>query len=133
MEIFLDKIRQLLPVLGSDLLIPIEARYSSEKMVCQIKGLIAKGARTSNGFVVFKGSKAVDKNRPSASQYIIALKEKLISDGSLKKEKNSYIFTKDVEFTSSSAAGSIIRGGNTDGLIQWKDSSGRTLKEIESS
>jgi hypothetical protein len=37
------------------------------------------------------------------------------------------------EFSSPSAAAVAIHGGNTNGLLVWKDKDGRSLKEIESS
>jgi hypothetical protein len=36
-----------------------------------------------------------------------------------------------VEFTSPSAAGGVVHGGGVNGLIVWKDASGRALREIE--
>ena len=63
MEVFLDRIRQLLPVLGSDILTPISKHALQSQLDgilhCRIKGAEARGQRTSNGFVIFKGSTAV--------------------------------------------------------------------------
>lgn len=42
------------------------------------------------------------------------------------------VFTRDVEFTSASAAAAVIHGGSANGLMSWKGERGRTLKEIES-
>jgi hypothetical protein len=41
------------------------------------------------------------------------------------------VFTKDIEFGSPGTAGSVVHGGNTNGLTNWKDSSGKQLIEIE--
>jgi len=139
MEVFLDKILQLLPVLGSDLLTPIikhtdKSASQDEDLVCSIKGLLANGRRTSNGFVVFQNSQAVLENRPSAKKqhpYVIALRDRLVSNGTLELKDNHYLFTKDVEFSSPSAAASFIRGGGSNGLVEWKTKIGKTLKEIE--
>ena len=69
MEVFLTRIRQLLPVLWTDILTPVGVSPARNAPVdvfyCQIKGLTAKGRRSANGFVVFKGSMAVLKERPS--------------------------------------------------------------------
>src|SRR5450756_45572 len=63
MEVFLSRIRQLLPVLGSDLLIPIAQpkakQQSGGTLFCRMKGAEARGQRTPDGFVVFQGSTAV--------------------------------------------------------------------------
>src|SRR5947207_6422908 len=60
MEVFLSRIRQLLPVLGSELLIPIAQQPTAQSapsapLVCRIKGALARGQRTPDGFVVFRG------------------------------------------------------------------------------
>src|SRR5262249_12263874 len=55
MEGFLGKIQTLLPVLGCNLLIPKMQSPKKERLICRIKGLVAYGARSQNGFVVFKG------------------------------------------------------------------------------
>ena len=41
------------------------------------------------------------------------------------------VFTKDVEFSSPSAAAAVVHGGSANGLIAWKDKLGRTLKDLE--
>ena len=69
MEVFLEKIHQLLPVLGADALLPIgssSAGHAEKRiLVCNIKGLKATGHVTPTGFVVLKGSQAVFKERAS--------------------------------------------------------------------
>ena len=68
MDIFLQKTLQLLPVLGiPDFNRSVERPTKEEDMLfCKIKGLTAKGKRTSGGFTVFAGSQAVLEHRPSA-------------------------------------------------------------------
>lgn len=139
MEVFLNKIGQLLPVLGSDLLTPIigsaeKQSNHDEDLICAIKGLTAKGRRTPTGFVVFRGSQAVLNDRPSAATqhpYVVVLRSRLVSEGTLQLKDDHYVITKDVEFPSPSAAAAVIRGGGSNGLIEWKNKNGKTLKEIE--
>ncbi len=138
MEVFLSRIRQVLPVLGSDLLAPIagstKPAHPQSLLLCKIKEALAKGRRTEGGFVVFAKSTAVLKIRPSAeTQYpnTVALRTRLIKDGTLIVRDGLYVFAKDVEFTSPSAAAAVIHGGSANGLTAWKDESGRTLKDIE--
>jgi hypothetical protein len=73
MEVFLARIRQLLPVLGSDILAPITQPAAKAQpggvLFCRIKGAEARGQRTANGFVIFHGSTAVLEERPSAESY----------------------------------------------------------------
>jgi hypothetical protein len=54
MEIFLEKVHQLLPVLGVEVLVPVAAPATAtterELLFCEIKGLKATGHLTPNGF-----------------------------------------------------------------------------------
>lgn len=132
MNIFLQKCLQLLPVLGiSEFSEKVDAASDSKELLyCKIKGLTATGKRTANGFVVFAGSQAVLEHRPSAKR-MRTKREQLIEKGFLQEKDNHLVFTKDIEFGSPSTAGSVVRGGATNGLTNWKNSSGKQLKEIE--
>src|SRR6266498_3704291 len=116
MEVFLSHIRQLLPVLGSDLLIlvaqPAAKQQSGGTLFCRMRGAEAQGHRTPDGFVVLQGSTAVLQERQSAKKwpYVVALRNKLIADGGLIQNDSFYRFTRDVEFSSPSAAASVIEG-----------------------
>lgn len=106
MEVFLERIRQLLPVLGSDILVPIVQPTAKAQpggvLFCRIKGAEARGQRTTDGFVVFKTSTAVLEQRPSAESYpwAIAQRKQLIADGTLVEKGGFLVFTKDTQFTS---------------------------------
>ena len=132
MDIFLEKCLQLLPVLGvTDFNNPIESVQKEEDLLfCKIKGIEAKGKRSSGGFTVYKESQAVLEHRPSAKR-IRSKREELIEKGILEPKGNTLIFTKDFEFSSPSLAAAIVRGGNSNGLTSWKNSGGKKLKEIE--
>jgi hypothetical protein len=47
------------------------------------------------------------------------------------QELDKLVFSKDYEFTSPSAAASVIHGGHANGLREWKDGKGASLKELE--
>jgi hypothetical protein len=137
MEVFLFHIRQLLPVLGSDLLIPIgqptAKQQSGGVLFCRMKGAEAGGRRTPDGFVVLRGSTAVLQERESAKKYpyVLTLRNQLIANGTLVKNDRFYEFTKDTEFSSPSAAAAVIEGGSANGLIEWRTEDGRVLKELD--
>ncbi|MCP9817262.1 GIY-YIG nuclease family protein [Synechococcus sp. GreenBA-s] len=137
LETFLEKVNQLLPVLGIELLVPTaakpEAELEVELLSCEIKGIKARGHLSPNGFVILLGSQAVLNERPSTQKYPWALnmRLKLKEEGSLAMAPDSLVFTRDVEFTSPSAAAAVVHGGHANGLTAWKDSEGRTLKQIE--
>lgn len=137
MEIFLEKIHQLMPALGADFLVPpassATATTPREILSCEIKGHKATGAVSSNGFVVFKGSHASLEARPSAHKYpwVVNLRQKLMDENTLIAENDILVFTQDTEFPSPSSAAAVIHGGTANGLTAWKDKHGKTLKELE--
>jgi hypothetical protein len=137
MEIFLDRIHQLMPVLGADALLPIgsapNGHVKKQILICEIKGLKATGHPTPTGFVVLKGSQAVLKERASAHQYpyTLASRKRLIEDGTLVVVEDHLKFTRDSEFSSPSAAATVVHGGSANGLLAWKNKDGKTLKELE--
>ena len=127
MEYFLARIRQLLPILGSDLLTPItQSVIANEQslLICRIHDAEARGQRTVNGFVVYKGSTAVATERAGAQKHkphIVQLRKQLIEGGSLVPQGTLLEFTRDVEFSSSSAAASVVQGGAAAGPLEWKN------------
>ncbi len=137
MEVFLARIRQLLPVLGSEILTPIIQSTAKSQpggmLFCRIKGTEARGQRTANGFVVFRGSTAVLEQRPSAESYPAAISERnrMIAEGDLIERNDFLLFTKDVEFSSPSAAAAVVHGGSANGLVAWKAQDGRSLKQLD--
>ena len=72
--------------------------------------------------------------RPSSEKYPWArnMRQELKDNGVLVEHKDHLLFTRDAEFSSPSAAAAVVHGGHANGLIVWKDSKGRLLKEIES-
>lgn len=137
MDIFLFRMEQLLPILGQDFLKPVvkhEANVEkSDLLYCEIKNLKATGRQTDNGFVVLKGSEAVLEERASTQKYKYAanLRITLISEEIVETKDDRMVFVSDYEFSSPSAAASVIHGGQANGLITWKDSKGISLKQKE--
>lgn len=137
MEVFFSRIRQLLPVLGSDILTPMVQVAAKAQpggvLLCRIKGAEARGQRTPNGFVVFNGSTAVLEDRPSAENYpsVLVQRSQLIADGTLIEKDGFWVFLKDVEFSSPSAAAVVIHGGSANGLTAWKTRAGISLKKLD--
>jgi hypothetical protein len=138
MEVFLEKIYQLLPVLGVELLVNTAGKAASntekEMLYCEIKGLKASGRLTPNGFLVLKGSQAVLHERKSSQKYPwpLNMRQRLKDEGVLFDAEEHLVFTRDEEFSSPSAAAAVVHGGHANGLIAWKNKNGKTLKEIES-
>lgn len=86
----------------------------------------AKGRRTNEGFVVYKGAFISTQPTKSCQKTIHNLREKYsnrIENGNL---------LEDTLFTSPSAAAGFVTYASTNGMIIWQDKKGRTLKDIES-
>jgi hypothetical protein len=137
MEVFLANIRQLLPVLGSDILAPIVQITAPDQaggvLFCRSEGAEARGQRTASGFVIFRDSTAVLEPRPSAKHhpYLLAQREQLKADGTLIEKAGFLAFAKDTEFSSPSAAAAVVKGAKAAGPIEWKSKDGKTLKQLD--
>jgi len=134
MEGFLSRVLQLLPMLGCGFFksaLPSEEK-SASLLYCKLKGLVAKGLPTDEGFAVYSGSQAVLNSRSGSATNIMKRRELLVETGVLIPVDDHLVFSQDYFFTSPSYGASVVCGGNTNGLTAWKDESGKTLKELES-
>lgn len=137
MEVFLEKMQQVLPVLGVEAFVQAtpkaEDEDEGEMLTCKIKNVVASGYLTPNGIVVLAGSEAVLEERDSAKKWpsVMIQRNKLIEEGGLIKEGNKYVFVKDTEFSSPSSAAAVIHGGSANGLTAWVDKSGQSLKDLQ--
>ena len=88
-------------------------------------GLKASGAQSEEGFIVFKGSQSSEEFKKASSQ---SLRNKW---NELRNQKivDQGVFLKDIIFSSPSTAAAMVLGRNSNGLTQWKNRDGKTLKE----
>lgn len=100
--------------------------------VCTGPGANARGFPTSEGFVVLKGSLARKEIAQSAKDRHIKRRPSLVDDGSLiDHSEQSFIFTKDVVFTSPSNAAQNVLARNANGWTEWvRESDKKTLDEV---
>ena len=138
MEVFLEKVYQLLPVLGVELLVAVSDKSAPgekkrELLYCEIKRLKATGYLVPNGFLVLKGSEAVHKERPSVEKWPWPknMRQRFVDEGTLLDTGDRLVFSENVEFSSPSAAAAVIHGGHANGLTAWKNGKGRTIKDME--
>jgi hypothetical protein len=137
MEVFLEKMQQVLPVLGVEAFVSAvseeQRETKRELLICSIKEITASGYLTPNGLVVLSGSQAVIQERSSAKNYpgVLTQRKKLIEEKDLVSKNGNLVFTKDIEFSSPSSAAAVIHGGSANGLVAWKNEKGKTLKELE--
>lgn len=88
--------------------------------------LKARGQRTSEGFVVFKGSKISSTLTQSCPENVRRFRIKYAD-----KVSDNYILNEDVLLSSPSAAAGFVGGSSLSGNVMWIDNKGRTLKELE--
>lgn len=92
------------------------------------RGADASGMLVADGFIVLKNSKIANDTTPSTQEYLIALREKLLSKGIINKD---YFFTADYLFSSPSLAAGVVMGRSANGRTEWKTSDNRMIKDIE--
>ena len=138
MEEFIDNAKLVVSALGHKVfepLIPtiekvkvIDDEDVSEKLYLKTnKGLSATGVVAPDGFIVMKDSTINDSfSEKSLSENVIKLRLQYLNDGTVVNN----IFTKDVSFTSSSAAADFVYGYSMSGPRTWKNSKGKSLREI---
>lgn len=86
----------------------------------------AYGYVAQDGFIVTKGSQMSASERASCRDWVKNQRKALMEDGKVV----DYTFSEDVLFKSPSAAAACIVGGESNGLIMWKNDSGKKLKDL---
>jgi hypothetical protein len=145
MEEFLDPTRILLGALGFSLLEPIRSHTEKQSgtggplahiplsWTMPKRGVQATGTATDEGFVVGQDSVGTVQVRASLSQGYAKLRADLIEQGAIVDDGNQIRFTRDVLFSSPSAAAAVLAGSSWNGRNEaWKDSNGKTLGALES-
>jgi hypothetical protein len=98
---------------------------------CKRGDIKATGELVDEGFLVYKGGMSALNHTSSCSSWIVSLREKLIKEGVLTEDNNSYLFTSDYIFNSPSAAAATVLARAANGWTKWKDDRGRTLDELK--
>ena len=138
MEEFIEYVRMLVNTLNFKVFEPFFKESTSvesdfEELYLQgARGAAGRGKRVVDGFVVFKDSETAFSTVPSFPKGFSSLRDELIENEVIKEEQGKLIFFTDYLFSSPSSAAAIIMGRNANGLIEWKDKSGKSLKDIES-
>lgn len=136
MQVFLENMLGMLPVLGIHAFEQAAAMPSMAvtMLACKGKGVVATGFEATQGFVVKAGSQAVGKSVPSMQQHVRSmfdLRQELIQNGVLQTDGDHYRFAQDYVFSSPSTAAAVVLGRSANGRVEWKDTTGRALKEIQ--
>ena len=138
MEEFIEYIKILINTMGFKVFEPLIKQELSnsnndEKLyINATRGANAKGKRTSDGFVVFRDSEiATDTVKSYREKGLNKLRDELIENEIIVKVEDKLVFKSDYLFSSPSAAAMVIMGRSANGLLEWKDSSGKALRDIE--
>lgn len=136
MEEFIENIKMLVNTLGHkvfDEKRDFKLKQKVETFIIKAaRGADGQGQPTSDGFVVFKGSKAASNIVNSMAPSFIKFRQKLIDEGVLTDKIEYFEFSDDYIFSSPSTAAIIVMGRSANGLSEWKLKDGKTLKEFES-
>lgn len=128
---FFDEIRILLGTLGYPIFEEPEKKTALEIFYCKGKDASARGWFSEDGFVIEKNSKSNLTEAPSAGDWVINMRKKLIASGALIREDNTLGLMNDLEVGSPSAAAAIVLGRRANGWIEWKNKEGKTIDEIK--
>jgi len=131
-EGFLADLLLCLPIVGLSVFERTKAVGSkSRDLILKAKGIEARGQEAAQGFVVRVGSLAVKDEVPSIHAHLSELRRALLAQGVLEDVGTAYRLTQDYTFNSPSTAAGVLLGRSANGRQEWKDSRGRTLKEIQ--
>ncbi len=135
MEEFIEYIKMLVNTLGHKVFDEKREFKPKQKQetffIKAARGAEGQGEPTSDGFVVFKNSKAAATIVTSMTSNYINYRQKLINEGVLVSKGEYYEFSDDYIFSSPSTAAVMVMGRNANGLTEWKNKDGKTLKEFE--
>lgn len=147
-EIF-DTIRTLSATLGQSIFEPLAVRREAPQEAvaplperskpeahvlfrCKGAGADATGQYTEEGMVVLKGSRGRAESVPSMTPMSAGKnRQRLIAAGDLTLENGAYLFQRDVLFRSPSGASDVVLGRSSNGWLEWKDPTGKTLDELK--
>jgi hypothetical protein len=131
-ESFLAEILSILPLLRIDAFdLPTDVDSIESRLYVSGPEAKGEGSETRDGFLVLAGSVARPSTVPSVHGYLVQLREKLLQQGILVADEQGLRLTQDYVFNSPSTAAGVLLGRAANGRTEWRDASGRSLKELE--
>jgi hypothetical protein len=125
-----ETIKILTSTLGYPLFEKIKKPSIKNILYCKGKNAIGQGEYSSDGLIVFAGSKCNLTESAGAPEWISNLRKKLLKDGVLEIKENIIVFISDYIFNSPSSAAVTLLGRAANGWTSWKYKDGRTLDEV---
>lgn len=131
-ESFVADMLVIYPILGVNAFEPLEQVVALDRLHLRGPSAAGDGSETEDGFVVFTGALARAETVESMPAWAANLREALVRSGDLVPLEGgaSLRLSSDHMFKSPSAAAAVLRGRSAAGPTEWRDASGRTLKEI---
>ena len=149
-ESFFEQVKQVMPVLGLDLLraqprlaplspvgmpngpnISPAIPRATEFIIQRKEGMIAKARDIDGELVVLEGSEALKDTDFAVNSYA-RFRGKLLEEGVLREEEGRpfLVFTRDTPFPSPSAAAAVVLNRNSNGRTEWKvNGTGQTYND----
>lgn len=137
MDTYFDNMKILLPTMGFDLFKPAlkEEKQSligkEEKLILDVNEIKAFAKLIPNGLLVLKGSFIKPTATPALAPTYLRIRNDLMEKKYVQRTEKGMEFIQDYEFSSPSQAGAVILGYSVNGRVFWKNSSGKTLKQLE--
>jgi hypothetical protein len=132
MDEFLEQMLLIYPAIGISVFEkPMAATPATQLLYLNAKGLTAAGYEVDGGFVVREGSQASKLASPATPDAVCNLRKSLVAQGVLVDDADHLRLAQDYTFTSPSIAAAIMLGRSANGRTEWKDATGRTLKELQ--
>ena len=146
METYLDNVLPLFALVGVNIFEPAEepvdaapvaktpstsvADERAARLHLKTQLTEAQGEDRSRGFLVFEGALGRKEKKVMIPSYE-QLRDRLMQEGILVEDGDHVRLTKSHLFDSPSAAASVLSGGNKNGRTDWRDATGRSLKQLQ--
>jgi hypothetical protein len=139
MNYFIEQIHLILPTVGIKTLVTAAPHSKSEALVTvdqklfniKSQSLSATMIELDGAFVVRAGSEFSQMTSKSLSSGWLKIRKKLMDAGVLKEVGSSLVLIEDAEFSSPSAAASVVLGRQAPGPDSWVDENGKTYKKLQ--
>lgn len=131
---FISNLVMIVNTLGHKLFEEIKDKSDATKAeswyINAARGAKAKGIQTQEGFVVLKDSRIATGTVDSFSESLTAKRDGLIHSKKVQIINDEFVVKEDILFSSPSLAAAIVMGRSANGLIEWKDIYGNSLKDF---
>lgn len=134
---YMETISVLLSTLGYPILQPLVSGDSNgagaagEKLYLKDRQADGTAVVTSEGVVVLAGSSGRDYIANGSNKFITTHRTRLLDQRAAVISDGRFRLLQDCLFPSPSTAGAVLVGGNVNGRLAWKSSTGMTYAELE--